>query len=368
MIEEIPWTAGERGGSGAGRWLGPLRGSPSTSGAGDGSSMKERYDRAEARAKEAESRYEEVRASRRRARSSPASVMIFARRWRTFKGSPRAWTKRVRRWTDSRRRRKRRSVRLRARESRSERSGTESGWRRISSKERTRRCRSRSKRKGGSSKRWSGRPGETANTEARIAEKAKELENLEAREREIRMRASMGRGESGEDNEESGRRSPILGDEKGDSSTGSGESGKENEEKRKKKSNPWRRKRRFFNGKWRIWKRKQGNREENGALGNLTSPPGCVGGERTGNPREEEGEALKEALSLIRGQGLEFHQRMVWRLHTSAQGPRRSSPLTVLAGISGTGKTQLPRGVRRSDGNVSAGRARSTAVGTARWT
>ncbi len=84
------------------------------------------------------------------------------------------------------------------------------------------------------------------------------------------------------------------------------------------------------------------NKQGKTRLGNLTRQPGCVGGYRSDKPIQDENEALDEAISLIRQWGLKFNQRMVWRLHTSLK-IAEVSPLTVLAGISGTGKTQLPR-------------------------
>ena len=78
-------------------------------------------------------------------------------------------------------------------------------------------------------------------------------------------------------------------------------------------------------------------------LGNLEDPP-HLWFPNTANPARgtDEHEALDNAIAAIRGQGLDFRDRVVHRFHTALK-VSRISPLTVLAGISGTGKTQLPR-------------------------
>ena len=77
--------------------------------------------------------------------------------------------------------------------------------------------------------------------------------------------------------------------------------------------------------------------------GNLEDPP-HLWFPNTANPTRgtNEHEALDNAIAAIRGQGLDFRDRVVHRFHTALK-VSRISPLTVLAGISGTGKTQLPR-------------------------
>ena len=78
-------------------------------------------------------------------------------------------------------------------------------------------------------------------------------------------------------------------------------------------------------------------------LGNLEQAPVLVhprDGRRA--TRMEEHEKLEHVIDAIRQRGLRFRDRIVHRFHTALK-VSRISPLTVLAGISGTGKTQLPR-------------------------
>ena len=321
MIEEIPWTAASAVGAAlAGGWT--IAWLTFHKRGRDGSSMKERYDHAEARAKEAESRYEEVRGkaeeSEKLARQCDDLRKEMADLQRESAGLDEAREALDRFATEEEA--KIREIAREGEQAREKWDGIRVEADKLERANKT--LQEQIEAKGRQLEEMERKAGETANTEARIAEKAKELENLEAREREIRMRASM-------DVEKAEKRT-----KKAEEEVQSLEMKKEilqreveNLEKRTGESG----------GEQRGDEHDRGRR-----LGNLTSPPGCVGGERTGNPREEEGEALKEALSLIRGQGLEFHQRMVWRLHTSLK-VAEVSPLTVLAGISGTGKTQLPR-------------------------
>ena len=87
-----------------------------------------------------------------------------------------------------------------------------------------------------------------------------------------------------------------------------------------------------------------------GRLGNLTEPPHLWFPQTAkAAPRIEEQEKLEQAIKAIRDQGLSFRDRVVHRFHTALK-VSRISPLTVLAGISGTGKTQLPRAYARAMG------------------
>ena len=76
----------------------------------------------------------------------------------------------------------------------------------------------------------------------------------------------------------------------------------------------------------------------------LRSPPGCLAGSALMKPLGEETEA--DALGRVRrhleDSNLDFHRRTVDAFHTSLK-TGAISPLTVLAGVSGTGKSQLPR-------------------------
>lgn len=85
-------------------------------------------------------------------------------------------------------------------------------------------------------------------------------------------------------------------------------------------------------------------------LGNLPEPPHLrLVRTAVAAPRTEEGEKLEQAIEAIKQQGLNFRDRVVHRFHTALK-VSRISPLTVLAGISGTGKTQLPRAYARAMG------------------
>ncbi len=72
--------------------------------------------------------------------------------------------------------------------------------------------------------------------------------------------------------------------------------------------------------------------------------PGCLDDGRLSTPLEEEAEAhaLQRAGRHLKESGLHFHPRTLNAFHTSLK-TGAISPLTVLAGVSGTGKSQLPR-------------------------
>ena len=57
---------------------------------------------------------------------------------------------------------------------------------------------------------------------------------------------------------------------------------------------------------------------------------------------ENEAEALKHVMERLRQSGLEYHPRVVKAFHT-AMKVNETAQMAVLAGISGTGKSQLPR-------------------------
>ena len=59
-------------------------------------------------------------------------------------------------------------------------------------------------------------------------------------------------------------------------------------------------------------------------------------------PEEEEPAALERVIDSFSESGMVFSKRMIYAFHTSLK-TAVISPLTVLAGISGTGKSQLPR-------------------------
>jgi 5-methylcytosine-specific restriction endonuclease McrBC GTP-binding regulatory subunit McrB len=107
-----------------------------------------------------------------------------------------------------------------------------------------------------------------------------------------------------------------------------------------------------------IEKSKAGKRDDAGGepddklmLSDLTQVPNCLGrSDSTGRviahrskrwePAEEE--ALKETRKQIDEYGLTFPDRAINAFHTSLK-TGQISPMTVLAGISGTGKSQLPQ-------------------------
>ena len=100
------------------------------------------------------------------------------------------------------------------------------------------------------------------------------------------------------------------------------------------------------------------NGESNGvdpsdsSLNDLLMPPACLASGDGDNaytavlpdnqPAEQEMEALKRVYEHLEECGLVFSRRVVNAFHTSLK-TAVISPLTVLAGVSGTGKSQLPR-------------------------
>lgn len=87
------------------------------------------------------------------------------------------------------------------------------------------------------------------------------------------------------------------------------------------------------------------------ALADLEQPPAClVGASSPGaqpllpKPQRDEGEAaaLERVQAHLSALGLRFPERTLHAFHTALK-TATISPLTVLAGISGTGKSQLPR-------------------------
>lgn len=95
-----------------------------------------------------------------------------------------------------------------------------------------------------------------------------------------------------------------------------------------------------------------GKQADDKALADLTKPPACLAIE--GNEgrfeivmpnqlaAEQEADALQRVMKHLHESGLEFPKRTVDAFHTCLK-TAVISPLTVLAGISGTGKSQLPR-------------------------
>lgn len=83
-------------------------------------------------------------------------------------------------------------------------------------------------------------------------------------------------------------------------------------------------------------------------LRDLSRPPSCLYADNgaislvKSRAKLDERQALEGAKQYLKDLGLKFDERVVRRFHTSLK-IGRVSPLTVLAGISGTGKSQLPQ-------------------------
>ena len=88
---------------------------------------------------------------------------------------------------------------------------------------------------------------------------------------------------------------------------------------------------------------RQASEGDGDPLKDLRTPPTCLGrkGERPA-PDEGEAAALERVRNRLKESGFDFHDRQIKAFHTSLK-TAVISPLTVLAGISGTGKSQLPR-------------------------
>ncbi len=87
-----------------------------------------------------------------------------------------------------------------------------------------------------------------------------------------------------------------------------------------------------------------GGDDRESLLSDLTKVPACLRSGPIGDARSpmSETEALHEVNTYLRGHGLRFEDRTVKAFHTALKIAEHS-PMTVLAGISGTGKSQLPR-------------------------
>ena len=79
-------------------------------------------------------------------------------------------------------------------------------------------------------------------------------------------------------------------------------------------------------------------------LDDLLTPPACLASQgmlAKAQPEEQELEALQRVRKHMEESGLFFSERVINAFHTSLK-TAVISPLTVLAGVSGTGKSQLP--------------------------
>jgi uncharacterized coiled-coil DUF342 family protein len=82
--------------------------------------------------------------------------------------------------------------------------------------------------------------------------------------------------------------------------------------------------------------------EAHETLADLLVPPAALKRANVRIGRLQEAEALNQVRTHLADQGLEFSERVINAFHTSLK-ISSISPLTVLAGISGTGKSELPR-------------------------
>src|ERR1039458_6937614 len=78
------------------------------------------------------------------------------------------------------------------------------------------------------------------------------------------------------------------------------------------------------------------------ALGGLTNVPELLSRAKRSLKFTDENEALRSVKETLKKRGLIFSDRVINAFHTSLK-ISTISPLTVLAGISGTGKSELPR-------------------------
>ena len=86
--------------------------------------------------------------------------------------------------------------------------------------------------------------------------------------------------------------------------------------------------------------------ESDNSLEDLLTPPVCLDFTGSGltnqSAEEDENKALDRVYRHLQKSGFDFNERQIKAFHTSLK-TASISPLTVLAGISGTGKSQLPR-------------------------
>ncbi|MBK8752329.1 MAG: hypothetical protein IPL99_12095 [Candidatus Competibacteraceae bacterium] len=82
--------------------------------------------------------------------------------------------------------------------------------------------------------------------------------------------------------------------------------------------------------------------ELDNALADLVRPPACLSDQAHIPRAVNEQDALKRVREHLKALDLHFPERTLYAFHTALK-TATISPLTVLAGISGTGKSQLPR-------------------------
>jgi hypothetical protein len=85
-----------------------------------------------------------------------------------------------------------------------------------------------------------------------------------------------------------------------------------------------------------------GEPETDSVLADLVRPPACLSDQNPPQRAASEQDALQQVRQHLKVLNLHFPERTLYAFHTALKiAP--ISPLTVLAGISGTGKSQLPR-------------------------
>ena len=89
-----------------------------------------------------------------------------------------------------------------------------------------------------------------------------------------------------------------------------------------------------------------GNKEDIEKLSAFRSKPDCLLGYENALARTEEDDLLSEFEETLETQGLRYPSQIVRAFHTALK-VNDLSPLTVLSGLSGTGKSQLPRAYAR---------------------
>jgi len=82
--------------------------------------------------------------------------------------------------------------------------------------------------------------------------------------------------------------------------------------------------------------------EPDSVLADLVRPPACLSDQKNAQRAVSEQESLDRVRQHLKALDLHFPERTLYAFHTAIK-TATISPLTVLAGISGTGKSQLPR-------------------------
>lgn len=92
--------------------------------------------------------------------------------------------------------------------------------------------------------------------------------------------------------------------------------------------------------------RRAGDTEDVEKLGGFRSLPDCLFGYVEARAKTDEDDLLSEFEEILEGLGLHYPGQIIRAFHTALK-VNDLSPLTVLSGLSGTGKSQLPRAYAR---------------------